>query len=395
MSLLFSPGRIGSLETRNRIVHSATYEAMSEDGGEVSDQLIRRYSNLAKGETGLIVPGYMFVTQSGRAVLNQTGIHKDSVIPGLKRLAEAVHEYDGKVVFQLAHAGRQTTKHVAGQAPMGPSSFDRDPVNFVKPKEMNEEEIQEVIQAFGKASGRAVEAGADGVQIHAAHGYLVNQFLSPFFNRRQDSWGGSDENRFRFVEHIIQAIKKSAPSDFPILTKLNTHDHTPVQGITHDLARFYAEKLVESGIDAVEISSGGACYAFMNTCRGEVPVKELSDSMPFWKRPIARMMLNKMAGKYNLEEGYHLEAAKTIKPVLGTVPLILVGGMRRVSNMEEVLQNDYADFISMSRPFIREPLLVKKFREGKADQVQCVSCNKCFATVAIAEPIKCRHKTSA
>jgi 2,4-dienoyl-CoA reductase-like NADH-dependent reductase (Old Yellow Enzyme family) len=395
MSSLFSPGRIGSLEIKNRLVHSATYEAMAGDGGEVTEKLMKRYGNLAKGKTGLIIPGYMFVTQSGKAVPNQTGIHTDSLIPGLKRLAEAVHEHDGKIVFQIAHAGRQTTKSVAGQTPLGPSSFDRDPVNFVKPKEMNEEDIQEVIQAFGKAAARAVEAGADGVQIHAAHGYLVNQFLSPFFNRRKDSWGGSDENRFRFVENIIREIRKSAPTDFPILIKLNTHDHTPVQGITHDLARFYVEKLVESGIDAVEISSGSACYAFMNTCRGNVPVKELSDSMPFWKRPIARMMLNRMVGKYDLEEGYHLGAAKTIKPVLGTIPLILVGGIRRVAHMEEVLQNNLADFISMSRPFIREPFLVKKFQEGKADQVQCVSCNKCFSTVAIARPIKCHHKTGA
>ena len=395
MSLLFSPGRIGSLETKNRLVHSATHEAMAGAGGEVTDQLIRRYSNLAKGETGLIVPGYMFVTQSGKAVQNQTGIHTDSLIPELKRLTEAVHEHDGKIVFQLAHAGRQTTKSLTGQAPLGPSSFDRDPVNFVKPKEMNEEDIQEAIQAFGKAAGRAVEAGADGVQIHAAHGYLVNQFLSPFFNRRKDSWGGSYENRFRFVANIIREIKKAAPSDFPVLIKLNTHDHTPATGITHDLARFYAEKLVESGIDAVEISSGSACYAFMNTCRGDVPVKELIDAMPFWKRPIARMMLNRMVGKYGLEEGYHLDAAKAIKPVLGNVPLILVGGMRRVAHMEEVLQNDHADFISMSRPFIREPFLVKKFKEGKADQVQCVSCNKCFSTVAVAEPIKCHHKSGA
>lgn len=390
MSRLFSPARIGHLEIKNRLVHSATYEAMAGENGEVTEQLLKRYTNLAKGETGLIIPGYMYVHQSGKAMRHQTGMLSDHLIPGLKKLTTAIHDHDGKVVFQLAHAGRQTTRSVTGQVPMGPSSFDRDPVNFVKPKEMDENDIQEVIRAFGNAAARAVEAGADGVQIHAAHGFLVNQFLSPFFNRRKDDWGGSDGNRFRFAEHVFRGIRESIPERMPILIKLNTNDHTPGTGIRPDLARFYAEKLVALGIDAIEISSGTALYSLMNMCRGEVPVKELCAGLPWWKRPVGRIMMNRLVGKHDLEEAYHLAAARIIKPILGNVPLMLVGGMRRVSQMEEVLENGYADFISMSRPFIREPFLAKLLKEGKSDRASCVSCNKCLAAVVNAEPVKCR-----
>jgi len=384
--------KIGDLEIRNRFVRSATFESMAALNGEVTDQLMKTYSTLAKGGTGLIISGHMYVRGSGRAERNQTGIHSDDMVPGLKRMAQAVHEHDGKIVFQLSHAGPQTTKRVCGRTPMGPSSWRRDPVNFVKPKEMSEEDIHDLIGAFGNAAKRAADAGADGVQIHGAHGFLVNQFLSPFFNRREDAWGGSDENRFRFLEELVLEIKKSAPEGTPVLIKLNTDDHTPQPGITPELASYYARRLIEMGIDAVEISSGTATYSFMNSCRGDVPVRELLGGVPIWMRPIGRIMLKKFEGKYDLEEGYHLQAAKVIRPALGSVPLILVGGMRRVTHMDEVLDTGYADFISMSRPFIREPYLVKRIKEGKSDRAGCVSCNKCFATITKGVPLRCHHK---
>jgi 2,4-dienoyl-CoA reductase-like NADH-dependent reductase (Old Yellow Enzyme family) len=198
----------------------------------------------------------MYVHPTGRAFPHQTGIHSDNMIPGLKKLTDTVHQEGGKIAFQLAHAGRQTTRGLIGQTPLGPSSRGRDPVNFVKPKEMTEDEIMEIVKAFGAAAKRAVEAGADGIQLHGAHGYLINEFLSPFFNSRTDSWGG----------------------------------------------------------------------------------------------------------------------------------------LRTVSHMEEVLENKYADFISMSRPFIREPFLVNKIKEGKMDKVSCVSCNRCLAAVPNDLPIYCYNK---
>jgi len=392
MSILFESMKIGSLEIKNRFVNSATYECMAEDSGEATEEMVKRYRNLAKGGIGLIIPGYLYVHPWGRAVNGQAGIHGDDMIPGLKKVVDAVHEEGAKIAFQLVHAGRQTTKAVIGRAPIGPSSVGRDPTNFVKPREMGEEDIQAVIQAFSKAAGRAADAGADAVQIHAAHGYLINQFISPFFNQRTDDWGGSDESRYRFLKEVLSEMKKAVPETMPILIKLNTNDFTSKEGVTPSLAAKYAEWLKADGIDGVEVSCGTVAYFIMNMARGDVPVKEVVRSLPWWKKPYGKLAFNSMVGKFDLEQGYNLEAAKTIKPVLGDIPLMLVGGLRRKEQMEEVLEKNHADFISMCRPFIREPYLVKKIKEGKADTAACESCNKCLAAVLNSLPVRCYYK---
>ena len=392
MSTLFTPIQLGPVEIQNRFIHSATYEGMALPTGEVTDEIVKRYRNLAKGEVGLIVPGYMYIQSNGRVFVHQIGIHNDDMIPGLKKLVQAVHKEGGKIVFQLVHGGRQTTKSVAGAVPIGPSSFDRDPLNLVKPRKMEEKEIQGVIKAFSQAAKRAVAAGVDGIQIHAAHGYLINQFLSPFYNRRSDQWGGTDENRFRFLKAVYQEIKSSIPEDRMILIKLNTNDYTPKQGVTPPLAAKYAKWLVELGIDGVEVSCGSTHYSFMNMCRGDVPTWDFVEGLPWWKKPVGWLMMKMLEGKYDLEEGYNVDAAKKIKPELGTIPLSVVGGLRRVEHMDEVIENGYADMISMSRPFIREPFIVKKFKEGKAKAVSCVSCNKCLAAAANNLPVRCYNK---
>ncbi|UCH96871.1 MAG: NADH:flavin oxidoreductase [Candidatus Aminicenantes bacterium] len=389
MSVLFEPIRLANLQIKNRFVCSATYEGLARETGMVTEKIVKRYHQLAKGDVGLIVTGHMYVHPHGQAFKHQTGIHNDDMIPGLSGLAQAVHQEGGKIVFQLAHAGRQTTKAVIGQVPIGPSGKGRDPVYFVKPKRMEEEQIQEVIRSFAAAARRAVKAGADGIQLHAAHGYLINQFLSPFFNTRNDAWGGSEENRFRFLKEIIVETKKELTEKMLLLVKLNTHDYTPRQGITPLLAKQYAQKLSGLGIDGLEISCGTPIYSFMNMCRGHVPVKELLEGLPWWKKPVGKRILTAMAGKYDLQEGYNLEAAKMIKPVIGKVRLFLVGGLRRVSYMEDILEKGYADFISMSRPFIRDPFLVRKFKEGESEVVSCVSCNQCLAAVANNMPVRC------
>jgi len=392
MTVLFSAMKIGNVEIPNRFVSSATYEGMAKETGEVSDELIKRYVRLAKGGVGLSITGIMFVHPFGRGYKYQTGIHHDSMIDGLKKLVDAVHQSGGKIAFQLAHGGRQTTKDMIGKTPLAPSSRGRDPINFVKPKEMTENDIMETINSFGAAAKRAVEAGADGIQLHGAHGYLISEFLSPYFNIRKDSWGGSDENRFRFLKEVFLEVETMVPDGFPVLVKLNANDYTPQKGVAPSLTAKYAGWLTELGIDGVEVSCGSPLYSYMNMCRGDVPTAELVKSLPWWKKPIGRLMIGKLEKKYDLEEGYNLEAAKVIKPALGNTPLLLVGGMRTVSHMEFVLENNYADFISMSRPFIKEPFLVNKIKEGKMDKVSCVSCNRCLAAVANNMPVYCYNK---
>ncbi|NNK85003.1 MAG: NADH:flavin oxidoreductase [Desulfobacterales bacterium] len=389
---LFTTKMIGDIEIKNRFVHSATYECMADNNGEVTDKLIKRYSKLAKGGAGLIIPGYCYVIPNGRAMNYQTGIHNDKMIAGLTKLVDVIHTEGSKIAFQLAHSGRQTTKDTIGQTQIAPSKGSMDTIYMAKPKEMKEKDIQEVIKAFGAAASRADKSGADGVQIHAAHGYLVNQFLSPFFNKRSDSWGGSDQNRFKFIKEIILEVKKNVSEDMMILVKLNTQDFTPKERITLELAKKYSEWLAELPLDGLEISCGTLSYSMFNMVRGGVPTEEIIMNFPWWRKKIGKIMLKKMEGKFDLEEGYNLEGAKLIKPVIGKIPLMVVGGLRKVTQMEEVIGNGVADFISMSRPFIREPNIVNRIKNGKAGAVSCISCNKCFAGVANYLPVNCYTK---
>jgi 2,4-dienoyl-CoA reductase-like NADH-dependent reductase (Old Yellow Enzyme family) len=389
MSMLFTPQKLGRLEIKNRFVRAPTHESMSSVAGEVTDDLVAVYRTLAKGGVGLIVTGIMYVHPLGRGYKYQVAIDRDAVVPGLRTLTDTIHKEGGLVFFQLQHAGRQTTKNVIGRTPMAPSAAGRDPLYFVKPREMTEQEIGEVIRAFGAAARRAYEAGADGINIGGAGGYLINEFLSPFFNQRKDAWGGSERNRFRLYEEIIVAVKSAIPADMPVIVKMNAHDHTPREGITPDLAVTYASWLAKLGIDGIEIVSGTITYSNMNMWLGQVPLDEYVASLPRWKRPIGRLVMRSWVGKYDLREGWNLEAVKMIKPVMAGIPLFLVGGMRRVDHMEEVLQNGDAQFISMCRPLIREPLLVKKIEQGETAAASCISCNKCVGAVPNELPVRC------
>jgi 2,4-dienoyl-CoA reductase-like NADH-dependent reductase (Old Yellow Enzyme family) len=389
MPILFEPIQVGDLELKNRFMRSATCEGQATERGEATDGLVDRYRRLARGEVGLIIPGFVYVHPLGRCFKHQSGIYSDELIPGLKRVTDAIHEEGGKVAFQLAHGGVNANRGLIGQVPVGPSNRPRDPATFTRPKRMTEVQILEVIEAFGQAARRAVEAGADGVQIHAAHGYLVSQFLSPFYNDREDEWGGSDEKRFRFLREVYLAARKELPEGMPLLVKMNVDDYTPEAGVTPALAAKYASWLVELGIDGVELSCGTVMPTPWNTIRGEVPVDELARGFAWWQRPLARVILKQSVGKYDFEEAYNLEAAQAIRPALGNVPLAVVGGMRTVTRMEEILEQGQADLISLSRPFLREPYLVKQIREGKTQKAACQPCNLCLAALQNDMVVRC------
>ena len=389
MSILFTPKKIGEVEIKNRFVHAATYESMAEEDGEVSEALLKRYRKLAQGEVGLIIPGIMCIHPLGTIPGYEIGIYSDEMIPGLSTLAETVHDEGAKIFFQLLHAGAQTNKEATGQIPMAPSKTGINPSYLNRAREITENEIHEVIEAYGQAARRAAEAGADGVHIAASGGYLLNEFLSPFFNHRQDAWGGSDEKRFRFMKEVFLEVKRNIPESMAVTVKLTANDYTPKPGLTTELAAKYAGWLADLGIDALEIASGCTTYSGFNIWRGEIPVKEIVQGLPTWQKPLAWVVYKRMEGKFDVEEGYNLEDAKVIKPTIGDIPFILVGGFRRFSYMEEMVEKGYADFIALCRPLIREPSLVKKFKEGKAEEATCVSCNKCFALIAHQKPLRC------
>ncbi len=387
MSLLFTPKTIGNILIKNRFVRAATYEGLADETGRVTDELVSVYSHLAQGDIGLILSSFMYVHPLGQALKNQIGIHSDKAIPGLSRLADAVHENGSRIAFEITHSGRQAKPELIGHRPFGPSAIHRDPSFFIKPAAMTLHDIREVIAAFISAAGRAVAAGGDIIYVHAGGGDLLNQFLSPYFNCRSDEWGGSVVNRFRIVREIIEGIK-AAVGNVPILVKMNAQDFTPKPGVTPELAKEYAAMLEGLGVDALELTSGIKFYNFMNCWRGEVPIQEVLRALPAWKRPIGYMKMKRWVGKYNLIEGWNLEYLKVVKPVTGDMALFLVGGMRRAELMEEVLARGEADFICLARPFIRQPDLVKKFREG-AKQSTCQSCNRCFAAAANNIPTRC------
>jgi 2,4-dienoyl-CoA reductase-like NADH-dependent reductase (Old Yellow Enzyme family) len=389
MSILFTPKKIGEVEIKNRFVHAATYESMAEENREVSEALIKRYSRLAKGEVGLIIPGIMSIHPLGRIPGYEIGIYRDEMIPGLSKLVRAVHDGGAKIFFQLFHAGAQTNREAIGQTPIAPSKTGFNPSYLNRAREITEGEIHEAIEAYGQAARRAAEAGADGVHIAASGGYLLNEFLSPYFNRRRDAWGGSDEKRFRFMKELFHEVKKNVPEKMAVTVKLTANDYTPKPGLTTELAAKYAGWLADLGIDALEIASGCTTYSGWNIWRGDVPVKELVQGLPAWQKPMAWVVFKRMEGNFDVEEGYNLEDAKVIKPALGDVPFILVGGLRHLSYMEEMVEKRYADFIALCRPLIKEPSLVKKFKEGKAEEAACKSCNKCIALIVHRKPVRC------
>ncbi len=387
MPQVFQPAVLGPLELKNRLIHSATFECMADENGAVTDHLVKRYVNLAKGEVGLIIPGHMYVHPGGKAFGGQAGIHDDRLVPGLTRLVDAVHAAGGRIAFQLTHGGRQCPKKVTGKPPLAPSGFGRDPASMNKPTAATEADIQEVLTSFVEAANRAFDAGADAIQLHCAHGYLLNEFLSPFFNRRQDQWGGSPENNFRLLREIILAIQQSAGTERVVMVKLNTDDFTPQKGITPDLAAQYAAWLAALGVSALEVSSG--TYYTFHTVRGDVPIDDLARALPWWMRPMAKVIFKKQVSPCRFKKLYHLAAAEQIKPEMGKMMLILVGGVRTLAEMEKVLSESKADLVSMSRPFVREPFLAKRMREGKTKEAACISCNKCFAAVFQGLPLRC------
>jgi 2,4-dienoyl-CoA reductase-like NADH-dependent reductase (Old Yellow Enzyme family) len=347
-SILFTRVAIGRVVVPNRFVRSATQDFLAEEDGSITSRQVELFARLAEGEVGLIITGHAFVNQAGKASPRQIGIHEERMVEGLARLTGAVHRFPSRIFVQLAHAGRQTKEKICGCVPIAPSPVF-EPVNKFTPREMTGRDIAETIGNFVRAGARARTAGFDGVQIHAAHGYLLSSFLSPHTNRRSDGWGGTLRNRARIISEIIRGIKAAAGADFPVIVKLNSSDLMP-GGLDIDGAVEAAGILESDGADGIEVSGGTA-----ESGRG---------SMWPGVRP-------------EEEEGYFVESAARIKAAV-RVPVFGLGGLRTFRAMEKILLDGRADLISMSRPFIREPWLVRKFRTGEISKSECISCNKCL-----------------
>ncbi|HLG30092.1 MAG TPA: NADH:flavin oxidoreductase [Candidatus Brocadiales bacterium] len=357
MSQLFKPITINGMEISNRFVRSATNESLVDSEGYVTDRLGDMYEELAKGGVGLIITGYAYVRPDGKSSLMQAAIYDDKFIPAYKKLTKRVHKYKTKIALQIAHGGRQTKPKICGCIPIAPSAIT-DSSSGITPKAMNENDIRNIIKCFGQAARRAKEAGFDGVQLHAAHGYLLSEFISPYTNRRTDKWGGSIENRTRILLEVLKECRKEVGRDYPILIKLNSMDGIS-DGLNIKESILIAIALDNHGIDAIEVS-GGIAEAGAVTARTGIRSKK--------------------------DEAYFSDNARRIKQCV-SVPVICVGGIRSVEVMEGIIKNRKADMIALSRPLIREPDLVNKIREGTKTKADCISCNQCWNP----EGIRCAH----
>ncbi len=351
MSPLFQPLTIGRLEIANRFLRSATYFGLADDRGCVGEQSVDLMRSLAVNAVGLIVTGYAFVNREGRCFPDMNGIDTDNQIPGYQTMTQAVHAEGGKIVMQIAHGGDRSFAAIAsGERHLTVSADDREG----GPTEMTEGDIEAIIDAFGRSAARVQEAGFDGVQIHGAHGYLVTQFLSPSSNRRQDKWGGSLENRSRFVLEVVRAIKRNVHSDFPVMIKLGCHDYLDDGlGMPIEEGALVAAALEQEGVCFIEVSHGMTGRGFRKLSAGK-------ESKP-------------------IGEAYLVPDARVVREAT-SIPLAVVGGMRSISVMEGVLEEGAADCIALCRPLIRQPDLILQWRDGHTDHADCVSCFACLTS---------------
>jgi len=348
MNTLFDQTTINNMTLQNRLARSATWEGMCAVDGKPFPKLISCYRDLARGRVGLIITGYTFVSPEGKQLPGKMGIHTNDFADVMMDMTGAVHEEGGKICIQLVHAGGQTDAGNAGRQPLAPSALKIDQYPEM-PAEMTGEDITRIITAFGDGARRAKDWGFDAVQLHGAHGYLINQCLSPLANHRQDGYGGSIENRCRFLLEAYQAVRTAVGPDFPVMVKLNGSDNI-VGGLSPEDALFAAKALDTAGIDCIEVSGGTPASGDQSPARMKIdsPEKEA----------------------YNLSLAGHIRAAVNC-------PIMVVGGFRSFAVADKTVQES-ADYISMARPFIREPALAKRWQEGDRSVARCISCNSCF-----------------
>jgi 2,4-dienoyl-CoA reductase-like NADH-dependent reductase (Old Yellow Enzyme family) len=356
---LFESSTINCMTLANRFVRSATWEGMATADGRVTPKLIDTMVALATGGVGLIISGHAYVSPVGQASPYQLGIYDDSLIDGLKSMTDAVHAAGGKIVVQLAHAGHFSLEKAIGTTPVVVSNFDG--LAQTPRAELSMADIQDLKTTYIEAARRAQAAGFDGIQLHSAHGYLLSQFLSPWFNRRTDAYGGSSDNRVRIHVETIQTIRKAVGGDYPILVKMNCEDFAE-GGLTVADSIAAARQMQAASLDAIELSGGLLTGGKMSPSRPNI---------------------NKVD-----KEAYFKAAAQAFKKVLD-VPLILVGGIRSLEVAEGLLDAEKADYISLCRPLIREPDLIRRWQSGDRARARCLSDNLCFRPGMTGKGIYC------
>lgn len=373
-SLLFTSVTLGPLTLRNRSIRSAAFESMCP-GNVPSPQLLAYHRSVAAGGVGMTTVAYAAVTRSGLSFDRQLWMRPE-IVPGLRELTDAVHAEGAAVSIQLGHCGNMSHKSICGCLPVGASSgFNLYSPTFVRG--LRADELPGMAKAYGRSVGLAREAGFDAVEIHAGHGYLISQFLSPSTNHRKDEFGGTLANRMRFMEMVMEEVMKAAGNDMAVLVKMNMRDGFR-GGMELDESLQVARKLQELGAHALVLSGGFVSKAPMYVMRGEMPIRTMTHYMTcWWLKYGVRLVGKYMIPSVPFREAYFLEDALKFREALD-IPLVYVGGLVSRQKIEEVLNHGF-EAVQMGRALLNEPDFVNRMRREENARCNCRHSNYCIA----------------
>lgn len=377
---------------------SATSESSASIDGKVTPEYIAFYQPLCRVSTPLIITGNIYVSSGGQSTPLQLGADKDDNIVGFTQLTDMVHSSESKIFAQLSHCGRQVIPDSVGLTDVVSASNVKDQITGTKPRQLKIEEIGNIVEDFAQAARRCKQGGFDGIQIHAGHGYLISQFLTPYTNRRQDEYGGSLQNRMRFLLEVYRAIRAATGPNYPIIVKLNGADALPLRaGLNTDELVDIARQLEKEGMDAIEISVGhyesGFPFVrgtFLRCLKGMV--EGSVQFMPKIRRQLFSIFWPLIGLASNIiwrrRPGFNLRYAKHFTERL-KIPVICVGGFHKLNQMESAITGKLCDAVSVARPMIADPFLYRHLRTNQKGP-ECVFCNACIGNVG-HQPIDCYH----
>jgi 2,4-dienoyl-CoA reductase-like NADH-dependent reductase (Old Yellow Enzyme family) len=373
MSTLFTPGKIGPITLRNRTIRSAAFEGMCP-GNAPSEQLLKYHQSVAAGGIGMTTIAYSAVQQSGLSFPRQLWLKKEN-IEGLRKVTDAIHKEGAAASIQIGHCGNMSHRNICGCTPISASTgFNLYSPTFVRG--MRKDEIEETAKSFGEGVNLAREAGFDAIELHAGHGYLISQFLSPSTNHRKDEFGGSLQNRMRFMEMSMDHVMKAAKNDIGVLVKMNMRDCCR-NGMELDESIEVGKTLEKCGAHALVLSSGFVSSAPMDVMRGAMPFKTMTHYMEGWMMPL----LVKLGGRFMVptrpfKEAYFLEDALKFREALN-MPLCYIGGLISREKIDEVLDKGF-EFVAMARALVNEPGFVNRMMADEKARSACDHSNYCI-----------------
>ena len=387
-SPIFTPVRIGPVTLRNRVIRSAAFENMAY-GNKPSQDLMDYHVAVARGGVGLTTLAYASVSRSGLSFDGQLWM-REEIVPALREITDAVHAQGAKASIQLGHCGNMTHRATCGCTPVGASGgFNLYSPTFVR--KLREDEIEALAEDFGHAVDLARQAGFDCVEIHAGHGYLISQFLSPYTNRRRDRFGGSLENRMRFMRMVMKRVLEAAGDDMGVLVKMNMHDGFR-RGMQREECLEVARELERLGVHAIVLSAGFVSKAPMEVMRGAMPLRTFAHYMDarrfWWLKAFVRIFGRIVIPTVPYKDAYFLEDAKQFRAAV-SLPLVYVGGMVSRASIEEVLGAGF-NAVQMARALVRDTDFVNKLHSGEVERSGCRHSNYCIGRMYTLE-MKCNH----